>query len=56
MLFDKNRLRKLILPIMVEQVLAFTVGMADMVMVAHAGEAAVSGVSLIDTLSNLLIC
>ena len=41
---------------MVEQVLAFTVGMADMVMVAHAGEAAVSGVSLIDTLSNLLIC
>lgn len=56
MLFDKSSLKKLILPIMVEQVLAFTVGMADMVMVAHAGEAAVSGVSLIDTLSNLLIC
>lgn len=56
MLFDRERLKKLIIPIVIEQLLAITVGMVDMVMVSHVGEAAVSGVSLIDTMSNLLIC
>ncbi len=56
MLFTKEKLRKLIIPIIIEQILAFTVGMADMVMVAQAGEAAVSGVSLIDSIGNLVIC
>ena len=41
-LFDRRRLIRLIVPLVVEQVLAVTVGMADMVMASGAGEAAVS--------------
>lgn len=54
-LFSKEQLMKLILPLVVEQLLAVTVGMADMIMVSGAGESAVSGVSLVNTISNLLI-
>ena len=39
-LFDRKRLVRLIVPLIVEQVLAVTVGMADMVMVSGAGETA----------------
>ena len=42
-LFDRKRLVRLIVPLIVEQVLAVTVGMADMVMVSGAGETAPSG-------------
>lgn len=54
-LFSKEQLLKLILPLVVEQLLAVTVGMADMIMVSGAGEAAVSGISLVNTICNLLI-
>lgn len=54
-MFDNKALRKLILPLVLEQTLAITVGMADSVMVASAGEAAISGVSLVDMLNNLFI-
>ena len=54
-LFSRNQLLKLILPLVVEQLLAVTVGMADMIMVSGAGEAAVSGISLVNTISNMLI-
>lgn len=40
---------------MLEQTLAITTGMADSIMVASAGEAAVSGVSLVDTVNLLMI-
>lgn len=53
--FDKSYMAKLILPLIVEQILGVTVGMADMIMVSGAGETAVSGVSLVNTISNLLI-
>ncbi len=53
--FDRKFLLKLVLPLVIEQVLGVTVGMADMIMVSGAGEAAVSGVSLVNTISNLLI-
>ena len=43
-MFTKKDLLKLLLPLMVEQLLAVLVGMADVVMVAVVGEAAVSGV------------
>ena len=53
--FDKKYLIALVLPLVIEQVLAVTVGMADMIMVSGAGDTAVSGVSLVNTISNLLI-
>ncbi len=55
MLYSNRDLRKLIVPLLVEQVLAIAVGMADTIMVSVAGEAAVSGVSLVDTVNILLI-
>lgn len=55
MLFTKEDLRKLIVPLIIEQVLAMTVGMADVIMISSAGEAAISGVSLVDMINNLII-
>ena len=53
--FDNRVLAKLILPIIGEQFLVVLVGMADTLMVSYAGEAAVSGVSLVDQLNNVFI-
>lgn len=47
-LFSKQDLKRLIIPLVLEQLLAVTIGMADTVMVSSAGEAAVSGVSLVE--------
>ena len=54
LLFSGNDLKKLIIPLVFEQTLAITVGMADTMMVASAGEAAVSGVSLVDMINMLI--
>lgn len=54
-LFSSKDLRKLIIPLLFEQALAITVGMADTMMISSVGEAAVSGVSLIDMFNNLII-
>ena len=54
-LFDNKALRALILPLVVEQLLAVLVGMADSIMIANVGEAAVSGVSLGDNIMVLFI-
>lgn len=54
-IFSKKALAKLIFPLVVELLLTLLVGMIDSVMVSSAGEAAVSGVSLIDTVFQLLI-
>ncbi|GHU73979.1 MATE family multidrug exporter [Clostridia bacterium] len=43
------------LPLILEQILTITIGMADTVMVAGLGEAAISGVSLVDQLNILLL-
>ncbi|WP_345891681.1 MATE family efflux transporter [Ruminococcus sp. OA3] len=55
MFFSNKDLRKLIIPLIIEQVLAITVGMVDTAMVSMAGEAAISGVSLVDMIVNLMI-
>ena len=53
--FSKQDLKKLIIPLVIEQMLVIMVGTADTIMVSAAGEAAVSGVSLVDMISVLLI-
>ncbi len=54
-MFSKNDLFRLIFPLVIEQILAATIGIADTVMVSGVGEAAVSGVSLVDSINLLLI-
>ena len=54
-LFSNADLKRLIVPLLIEQLLAIAVGMADSIMVSSVGEAAVSSVSLIDTIFILLI-
>lgn len=54
-MFSKKQLIQLMAPLIVEQILAVLVGMVDVMMVAAVGEAAVSGVSLVDSISMLII-
>lgn len=54
-LFTNKNLLQLLFPLMVEQLLAVAVGMADSLMVASVGESAVSAVSLVDSINILLI-
>lgn len=55
MLYSNKDLKKLILPLVFEQFLAILVGMVDTVMISSVGEAAVSGVSLVDNINILVI-
>ena len=54
-LYSNEQLKKLILPLIMEQLLAILVGMLDTVMISGVGEAAVSGVSLVDNINILII-
>ena len=54
-LFTNRQLVRLLWPLIIEQGLAVLVGMADTVMVSSVGEAAISGVSLVDMINNLII-
>lgn len=55
MLYSGKDLRKLIIPLIFEQLLSLLVGLADTIMISGVGEAAVSGVSLVDTVNVLII-
>ncbi len=55
MLFSKRDLIKITVPLIIQQVLSVMVGMINSMMVSSAGEAAVSGVSLVNTLDVLLM-
>ena len=54
MMYTNKQLLKLTLPLFAEQFLIVFVGVADTFMVSYAGEAAVSGVALVDTISFLI--
>lgn len=54
-MFTNVQLRKLIIPLVFEQILAVSVGFIDTFMVSVAGESAVSGVALVDNISTLII-
>lgn len=53
--FTDRQLAELIAPLFAEQFLAIAVGLADSLMVASVGDAAVAAVSLVDSVSNLMI-
>ena len=54
-LFPRQALVALLLPLIAEQALSVTIGLADTLMVSSVGEAAVSGVSLVDSFNTLMI-
>ncbi len=54
-LFSRKDISKILFPLLVEQILAVALGMFDSMMVSSVGEAAVSGVSLVDSINILLI-
>ena len=53
--FTRQALVALLLPLIAEQALSVTIGLADTLMVSSVGEAAVSGVSLVDSFNTLMI-
>ena len=55
LLFDNRSLVILIIPMVLELLLNFSVGLADSIMVASVGESAVSGVSLVDGVFVLIL-
>ena len=55
LLFSRQALVALLLPLIAEQALSVTIGLADTLMVSSVGEAAVSGVSLVDSFNTLMI-
>ena len=54
-LFSNRQLVRLIIPLVIEQALNILVGLADGVMVSSAGEAAISGVSLVDMVNTVVL-
>lgn len=56
-IFSNKSLYALIVPLFLEQLLVMLVGIADTLMVSYAGEAAVSGVSLVNMLNTFfMVC
>lgn len=53
--FSNHALKVLIIPLFLEQLLGVLVGVADTFMVSYAGEAAVSGVSLVNMFNTVFL-
>ncbi|WP_041611713.1 MATE family efflux transporter [Treponema primitia] len=53
--WNNRAIFRLLWPLIIEQILAVTMGAADTVMVSSVGEFAVSGVNIVDNINNLLI-
>lgn len=54
-LFSNKDLRMLLIPLVIEQLLNSLMGMTDSLMVSNVGSAAISAVSLVDSINNLVI-
>lgn len=54
-IFSNSQLKNMIVPLIMEQLLLMLVGMADIVIVSYTGEAAVSGVSLVNSFNTVFI-
>lgn len=55
MLFTDQKIKEMIIPLFFEQLLVMLVGLADTLVVSYAGEAAVSGVSLVNQFNTIFI-
>ena len=55
MFFSNQQLKKMIIPLFMEQLLLMMVGIVDTFVVSYAGEAAVSGVSLVNSFNTIFI-
>ncbi|MBQ2691901.1 MAG: MATE family efflux transporter [Clostridia bacterium] len=53
LIFSNPDLKKLIIPLVIEQILIMSVGMVGTMMVSYSGEAAMSGVSLSDMINGV---
>lgn len=54
-LFSNSQLKEMIVPLFLEQLLVMFVGLADTLVISYAGEAAVSGVSLVNQFNTIFI-
>ena len=54
-IYTNTQLRKLLVPIIIEQLLASLMGTVDTMMVSNVGSAAISAVSLVDSINILVI-
>lgn len=54
-LFSRKEIAKIILPLLLQNLLAIAIGMIDSMMVSNKGEAAFAGVSLVGSLDTVLI-
>ena len=54
-LFSNKAIKEMIVPLFLEQLLVMLVGLADTLVVSYAGEAAVSGVSLVNQFNTIFI-
>ncbi len=55
LMFSNRDLRKLLVPLIIEQVLTSLMGIVDTMMVSNIGSASMSGVSLVDSINKLVI-
>lgn len=53
--FSNRKLKEMIIPLFLEQLLVMLVGMADTLVVSYVGEAAISGVSLVNQFNTIFI-
>lgn len=54
-MFSNRQIKDMIIPLLMEQFLLMLVGLSDTVIVSYAGEAAVSGVSLVNAFNTIFI-
>ena len=55
LLFTKRQIAAIILPLLLQNLLSIAIGMADSIMVSNKGEATFAGVSLVNSLDNVLV-
>lgn len=54
-MFSNKDLKRMIVPLFLEQLLVILVGLADTFVISFAGESAVSGVSLVNSFNTIFI-